>query len=70
MDGKVIDFKDKRINKKDFYRNKKLFNIKDIDINEILISEVESYGSKKNTKNTLLDVMMTSLDHYGYCSLK
>ena len=54
MGGKEIDFKDKKINKKDFYRKKKLFRIKDIDINKILISEAESYGSKKNTKKYII----------------
>ena len=29
MGGKEIDFKDKKINKKDFYKSKKLFKIKD-----------------------------------------
>ena len=48
MGGKEMDFKDKKINKKDFYNNKKQFKIKDIDINKILISKPESYG-KKNT---------------------
>ena len=33
----------KIINKKDFYNNKKYFNIEDIDINKILISEPETY---------------------------
>ena len=66
MGGKVID---KKINKKYFYSNKKLFKIKDVDINKILISEAESYG-KNNSKNTLLDIAMTLLDHYAYCSLK
>ena len=46
MGGKVIDFKDKEINKKHFYNNKKQFNIKDIDINKILVSKLESYGKK------------------------
>ena len=45
----MIDFKDKKINEKDLYSNKKQFKIKDIDINKILISEPESYG-KKNAK--------------------
>ena len=58
----MIDFKDKKINKKDFYNNKKQFKIKGIDINKILISETESYG-KNNAKNTSLDIAMTSLDH-------
>ena len=49
MGGKVIDFKDKKINKKDFYNKKKQFKIKDIDIKKTLISETESYG-KNNAK--------------------
>ena len=42
MSEKTINFGDKKINKKDFYNNKKQFNIKDIDINKILISKPES----------------------------
>ena len=44
MGGKKIDFNGKKINKKDFYKKKKqkIFKIKDIDINKILISEAES----------------------------
>ena len=53
MGGKVIDFGDKKINKKDFYNNKKQFKIKDIDINKTLISEPESYG-KKNAKKYII----------------
>ena len=41
MGGKEIDFNDKKINKKDFYKSKRQFKIKDIDINKILISETE-----------------------------
>ena len=39
MSENVINFGDKKINKKDFYNNKKQFDIKDIDINKILISK-------------------------------
>ena len=53
MGGKVIEFKDKKINKKDFYNNKKQFKIKDIDFNKILISKPESYG-KKNAKKYII----------------
>ena len=53
MSGKEIHFKDKKINKKDFYNSKKQFKIKDIDINKILISEPESYG-KKNAKKYII----------------
>ena len=43
MSEKIINFGDKKINKKDFYNNKKQFNIEDIDINKILISKPETY---------------------------
>ena len=34
MNGKSINFEDKKINKIIFYKNKKLFNIHDIDVNK------------------------------------
>ena len=37
MSGKNLKFGEKKINKSNFYKNKKIFdNIDDIDINEIL----------------------------------
>ena len=42
MSEKTINFGDKKINK-DFYNNKKQFNIEDIDINKRLISKPETY---------------------------
>ena len=44
MSEKTINFGNKEINEKDFYNNKKQFNIKDKDTNKILISKRESYG--------------------------
>ena len=35
MSGKKIHCNDKKIEKRDFYKNKKLFNIDDIDVNKI-----------------------------------
>ena len=43
----------KKINKKDFYNNKKQFNIKDIDTNKTLISKPVSYG-KNNMKKYII----------------
>ena len=43
---KNINFDDRKINKSNFYRNKKLFNIDDIDTNKISISEKEPDGKK------------------------
>ena len=48
MSGKCINFDDKKINKSNFYKNKKLFNLNDIDANEILVSRKESYGTKNS----------------------
>ena len=53
MSGKNVKFGDKEINKSNFYKNKKLFKIEDIDINNILVSKKEPYGTKKNHINTL-----------------
>ena len=35
MSGKSINFDDIKINKSNFYKNKKLFNLHDIDVNKI-----------------------------------
>ena len=37
MNGKKINFDDKKINKGHFYRHEKLFNIYDTDVNKILV---------------------------------
>ena len=50
MGGKEINFEDRKINKEEFYRNKKLFKIEDIHINKILVSKKESYGTKNSLK--------------------
>ena len=50
MSGKSIDFDNKKINKSNFYKNKKLFSLNDIDVNKILVSKKESYGTKNSPK--------------------
>ena len=50
MSGKSINFDDKKINKRNFYENKKLFHLRDLDINKILFSKKESYGTKNLLK--------------------
>ena len=37
MSRKNINFNDKKIRKSDFYKNKKIDNIEDIDVNNILV---------------------------------
>ena len=41
MSGNSIKFNNKKIKKSDFYKNKTIFNINDIDINNILVSKKE-----------------------------
>ena len=50
MSVKNITFNDKKIRKSTFYKNKKINNIKDIDVNDILVSKKESYGNKNSLK--------------------
>ena len=41
---------DKKIKKSSFYKGKKITNIEDIDVNNILVSKKESYGNKNSFK--------------------
>ena len=51
MNGKSINFDNKNIKKSDFYnKNKKIFNIDDIDVNKILVSKKEQYGKYNSCK--------------------
>ena len=50
MTGKSVNFEDKKINKGNFYKNKELFNIHDLDLNKVLVSEIESHGTKNSLK--------------------
>ena len=51
MSGNSINFDDKKIKKSDFYnKNKKIFNINDIDVNKILVSKKEKYGKFNSFK--------------------
>ena len=47
MSGKNIIFNDKNINKSNFYKNKKLSKIDEIDVDKILVSKKEPYDTKK-----------------------
>ena len=50
MSGKNINFDDKKIRKSDFYKSKKVFQIDDTDVNKILVSKKEPYGTKDALK--------------------
>ena len=50
MSGNGINFEDKNITKSNFYKNKKLFKIEYINVNKMLVSKKESYGTKNSYK--------------------
>ena len=50
MSGKNINFDDKKILKSEFYKNKKVKSIDDIDVNKILVSKKEQDGTKNSFK--------------------
>ena len=51
MSTRSINFDNKNIKKSDFYnKNKKIFNISDIDLNKILVSQKEIYGKNNSFK--------------------
>ena len=50
MSGNSINFNNKEIKKRDFYKNKKIFNIDNIDINKIFISKKETYAKYNSFK--------------------
>ena len=65
MGGRDTIFDDKKINKSNFCKNKKLFNIYDIDVGKILISKNVNLMVKRAHLITFLDIMMMmSLDLY------
>ena len=45
-----MNFGDKKNLKSDFYKNKKVIKIDDIDFNKILVSKEEPYGTKNSFK--------------------
>ena len=50
MSGKNINFDDKKSKKREFRKNKKALQIDDIDINKILVTKKEPFGTKNVLK--------------------
>ena len=50
MSGKNINFDDRKIKKSSSHKNKKINNIEDVDVNNILVSKKEPYGTKNSLK--------------------
>ena len=60
MNGKSINVGGKKIKKSNFYKNKKIFKIDNIDGNKILISEKEPCAEKSQL-NISLDIIIRML---------
>ena len=50
MSGKSINIDDKKVNKSEFYKNKKVTSIDDVYANKISLSKKEPYGTKNALK--------------------
>ena len=50
MSRKNVNFEDKKNKKSDFYKNKKVTKTDNIDVNKILVSKEEPYGTKNSFK--------------------
>ena len=50
MSRKNVNFGDKKIKESDFYKNKKVTLLDDINVNKILFSKEEPYGAKNSIK--------------------
>ena len=50
MSSKSVNFGDKKIKKSDFYKNKKVAKIDDVDVSKILVSKEKPYGTKNSFK--------------------
>ena len=64
MSGKNINFDDRRIKKRTFYKNKKINAIEDIDVNNILVSKKEAYSNKNSFKYFIGYNDNDIIDHY------
>ena len=53
MSGNSIKLHNKKILKSHFYKNKKILNINDIDVNNILVSKKEKYGKYDSFQNSI-----------------
>ena len=50
MSGKKVNFSGKKVKKSDFYKNKRVTKIDDIDVNKILGSKEKPYSTKNSFK--------------------
>ena len=50
MIKRTVNFEDKNVNKKTFYKNKKPYDVYHIDTEKIFVSKKKSYGKKGSIK--------------------
>ena len=50
MSGNSVNFDNKKIKKRKFYKKKKIFNINNTDVKKILVSKKEKYGKYNSFK--------------------
>ena len=64
MSGKSVNFDNKKLRRSGFYKNKKVFQIDNIDANKMFLKK--NHVVHKIDLNTLLDtvIMMLLLDRY------
>ena len=65
MGNKNVNFGGKKIKKSDFYKNKKVAKTDDVEVDKILASKEEPYGTKNSFKYLSDLMIMTLLDHYA-----
>ena len=59
-----VNFGDKKVNKSNFYQNKKLLKIDDINVNKVLVSKNEPRYGKTRVTNYELRVTSYELKAY------
>ena len=64
MNTKNINFNNKKIERSDFYKNEKAFQIDNNDVNKILVSKKEAYSMKNSLKYFLGILIKILFDHY------
>ena len=66
MEKASINFGDIEIQKQKFLQHKGRISIKDIDINKVVITNMVSFGKKKNLHILLATKMLKKVDFYVY----
>ena len=78
ISGNSINFDDKKIQKSDFYKKIYIFNINDVDVNNILVSKKEKYGKHNsfqhfmgyNDNNVIKPLYLELQQMTGYITIK